>query len=271
MEQTKKGYVYILTNPSFKEGWVKIGKTSKTVEQRVKDLDGTAVPLPFVPFASVRTSKYSELERVVHETFDKLTELRIRQKREFFNINPDDALTILKRFASLLDDAEIKEYPQEATPMSVDKPSQGKEERWRKYWTEFIQYCKENGGLYADNAPVAANYIVKSIKVPYGVGVNAVVGLDFIRIEIYFNNKDKELNKQLFDYLYDKKSEIETEYGSPLIWEKLPDKTACRIKVDMETRPFEIEDRTELFEFMKEASSKLSVIFHNYIMTFKKD
>ena len=26
LDETKQGYVYILTNPSFKEDWVKIGK-----------------------------------------------------------------------------------------------------------------------------------------------------------------------------------------------------------------------------------------------------
>lgn len=44
------GYVYILTNPSFKEDWVKIGKSSRPVDVRSKELDNTAVPLPFEIF-----------------------------------------------------------------------------------------------------------------------------------------------------------------------------------------------------------------------------
>lgn len=38
------GYVYILTNPSFREDWVKIGKSSRSVNVRSKELDNTAVP-----------------------------------------------------------------------------------------------------------------------------------------------------------------------------------------------------------------------------------
>ena len=34
----EQGYVYILTNPSFKEEIVKIGITSGTVEKRMKEL-----------------------------------------------------------------------------------------------------------------------------------------------------------------------------------------------------------------------------------------
>lgn len=44
---TEPGYVYILTNPSFKEDWVKIGKSARPVDIRSKELDNTAVPLPF--------------------------------------------------------------------------------------------------------------------------------------------------------------------------------------------------------------------------------
>ena len=35
------GYVYILTNQSFREDWVKIGMSSRPVEQRLKELDNT--------------------------------------------------------------------------------------------------------------------------------------------------------------------------------------------------------------------------------------
>ena len=49
----QEGYVYILTNPSFKEDWVKIGKSSRPVDVRSKELDNTAVPLPFEIFATM--------------------------------------------------------------------------------------------------------------------------------------------------------------------------------------------------------------------------
>ena len=55
-----KGYVYILTKPSFKEDWIKIGKSSRPVDIRSKELDNTAVPLPFEIFATMKTCKYHE-------------------------------------------------------------------------------------------------------------------------------------------------------------------------------------------------------------------
>lgn len=103
------GYVYILTNPSFKEDWVKIGKSSRPVDIRSKELDNTAVPLPFEIYATLKTVKYEEVEKLIHKTIDRLTDLRIRQNREFFNVPPAKALDILKDISTTLDDAVIDE------------------------------------------------------------------------------------------------------------------------------------------------------------------
>ena len=104
------GYVYILTNPSFKEDWVKIGKSSRPVDLRSKELDNTAVPLPFEIYATMQTSKYNEVEKMVHKMIDRLTDLRIRQNREFFNVPPQVALDILRDIANAIDDAVVTLY-----------------------------------------------------------------------------------------------------------------------------------------------------------------
>ena len=110
MSNKEPGYVYILTNPSFREDWVKIGKSSRPVDVRSKELDNTAVPLPFEIFATMKTTKYNEVEKLVHKTIDRLTDLRIRQNREFFNVAPQMALDIFRDIASAIDDAEVTLY-----------------------------------------------------------------------------------------------------------------------------------------------------------------
>lgn len=106
----EKGYVYILTNPSFREDWVKIGKSARPVDVRSKELDNTAVPLPFEIYATIQTTKYDYVEKYIHKTIDRLTDLRIRQNREFFNVAPQVALDIFRDIAQMLDDAVITVY-----------------------------------------------------------------------------------------------------------------------------------------------------------------
>ena len=105
------GYVYILTNPSFRDNWVKIGKSARPVDVRSKELDNTAVPLPFEIYAVLKTEKYAEVEIQIHRMIDLVNpSVRIRKGREFFNVTPEVALRILEQCALTLDDAEIKIY-----------------------------------------------------------------------------------------------------------------------------------------------------------------
>ena len=110
MSNKEPGYVYILTNPSFREDWVKIGKSSRPVDVRSKELDNTAVPLPFEIFATMKTVKYNEVEKLVHKNIDRLSDLRIRQNREFFNVPPQVALDIFYDIAKIIDDADVVLY-----------------------------------------------------------------------------------------------------------------------------------------------------------------
>lgn len=110
MSGNETGYVYILTNPSFREDWVKIGKSTRPVNVRSKELDNTAVPLPFEIYATIETKKYAAVEKLVHKTIDRLTNLRIRAKREFFNVAPQVALDIFYDIAGTIDDAKVTRY-----------------------------------------------------------------------------------------------------------------------------------------------------------------
>jgi hypothetical protein len=131
MANKEPGYVYILTNPSFREDWVKIGK-STNMEKRLKTLNTTALPLPFKVYATIKTSKYEELEKIIHKQIDRLTDLRINQSREFFNVHPAQALDIFLDQATALDDAIVTKYengkPRQMYPV-LEKAKEEKEKK----------------------------------------------------------------------------------------------------------------------------------------------
>ena len=87
-------------------------------------------------------------------------------------------------------------------------------------------------------------------------------------MEIYIDTKDKDFNKKLFDYLYAQKEAIEAEYGNVLIWERMSDKRACRIKDEISCHTFEIDDKTEVFEFMRSSADKMYSIFNKTVLEF---
>ena len=91
------GIVYLLTNPVM-PGLVKIGMTTqKEIEQRMKELYTTGVPLPFeCQFAcKVKKSDCAKIEKALHTAFGPQ---RINANREFFRIQVEQAKAILELF-----------------------------------------------------------------------------------------------------------------------------------------------------------------------------
>ena len=52
-----------------------------------------------------------------------------------------------------------------------------------------------------------------------------------VRVELYIDRGDAEMNRQFFSYLHEQIKVVEHEFGGVLQWEPLEDKRACRIAV----------------------------------------
>ena len=78
------GYVYCLSNPSFRENIFKIGCTYNCPTLRAKTLYMTGVPTPFKIEIAQKVDNYKEVEKKLHEHFSSFGCERINKKREFF-------------------------------------------------------------------------------------------------------------------------------------------------------------------------------------------
>ena len=83
--------VYVLSNPAF-DRYVKVGRTID-LEQRLRQLDNTSVPLPFRCEFAIEVDDEVEAERLVHQAF---ADVRVRSSREFFEIEPQRVIAALK-------------------------------------------------------------------------------------------------------------------------------------------------------------------------------
>lgn len=103
----KSGYIYVLTNESFhRDNWIKIGY-AEDVERRVKELSGTAVPLPYEVYCTYeipRIKGVKDPDKLIHDLIQSLNPtLRISQNREFFELLPWDAYNMLFAIAQMHD------------------------------------------------------------------------------------------------------------------------------------------------------------------------
>lgn len=102
-----KGFIYIMTNPSFKE-YVKIGYATD-VKQRLDELNrSSAVPFAFRVYATYEVDSALS-DKKLHTILDKLNpDLRSMEEidgkkriREFYAMTPEDAYSILDAIAEI--------------------------------------------------------------------------------------------------------------------------------------------------------------------------
>lgn len=122
------GIVYLLTNPAM-PGIVKIGKTTNEDPQvRFNQLYTTGVPVPFECALAVKVRDENKAETALHVAFGPY---RINPRREFFEIETDQAIAIL----SLLGSEDVTPgviAENEATMDNVDKASREKLSKSRR-------------------------------------------------------------------------------------------------------------------------------------------
>ncbi|MCK5081085.1 MAG: GIY-YIG nuclease family protein [Candidatus Moranbacteria bacterium] len=83
--------IYILINEAM-PGYVKIGLTTD-LEQRIRSLDTTSVPLPFECFYACTVKDSGFVEKQLHDAF---LDHRVRSSREFFEVSPERVVSALK-------------------------------------------------------------------------------------------------------------------------------------------------------------------------------
>ena len=83
--------VYVLNNPAF-DNYVKVGRTTN-LEQRLRALDNTSVPLPFRCVYAIEVDDDVNVERLVHQAF---ADHRTRTTCEFFEIDAQRIIAALR-------------------------------------------------------------------------------------------------------------------------------------------------------------------------------
>jgi len=145
------GVVNVLVNDAF-DGYVKIGKT-RNLDQRLRSLDNTSVPLPFRCVYAIEVPNDDEVERLLHQTF---ADLRIRSSREFFDIDPQRVISAMKltacRDVTPKDDIAADEDGLRAIEKTARRP--------RKVYSIFDADLKVGDIVsYANNSAIEAEVI----------------------------------------------------------------------------------------------------------------
>ncbi|MCH7782640.1 DUF4268 domain-containing protein, partial [candidate division KSB1 bacterium] len=147
----------------------------------------------------------------------------------------------------------------------------GAKKEWAKsqrilhnFW---VQYLENFGSelLRYKSGPPKSNYLGVSTG-NAGIYLFMCVTKRGIRVEIYIDRADRDLNKKAFDELFLSKIDIEKEIGLKLLWLRLDNKNASKISYDNnQLNVYDEKNWDQINEFLSENSLKFKDIFFDRI------
>ena len=128
------------------------------------------------------------------------------------------------------------------------------------FWSEFLKEVNKHNSLCANLSPSKDAWIGIGSGVS-GVNINLVVTRSYARVEIYINRGVAQ-NKEVFDYFYAQKEQIEKNFGASLNWARMDDKVTCRIKWQLDgVSIFDESDHPKMTAFLIDGLERMKKAF----------
>ena len=206
MAETLGEIVYVLTNPAM-PGLTKIGKTTQQdMSSRMNQLYTTGVPVPFECLYACQVKDCGVVESALHMAFGNA---RVNPKREFFKIEPERVVAILK-LPELKDVTPSVEKEIADSLDDTDKESRDDLKRSRRPRMNFKEMNIPVGAVlkYVDDDQIQVNVVddkhVEHNSVPCSLtkAHREIFGLDYnVQPAPYWTYNGKRL-KEIYDDTY---------------------------------------------------------------------
>lgn len=131
-----------------------------------------------------------------------------------------------------------------------------------EFWNKFNEVVEQNGKPFNIRKATTDHWYDVALGISEAhISINLVNKSSYVVIDVYIND-----NKELFDKLMDKKDIIESELGFKLVWDRLDNGKASRIKYRIKGLNF--DDHSNYEELMKEIIDKVIImraVFKKYM------
>lgn len=103
-----------------------------------------------------------------------------------------------------------------------------------KFWGQLLERARQRGvQSHAQRSPGKDSWLSAGAGIKSGVAYNYNVWTDSAAVDLWIQTESAAENKRIFDHLHRHREKIETAFGGPLIWDRLDDKRASRIRADV--------------------------------------
>lgn len=129
-----------------------------------------------------------------------------------------------------------------------------------KFWTRFIDYSNQHGGLFASRKPSKDQWLTHTEN---GVIVSIVLKKTSCAVELNIKEESKEKSDAVFNRLLKDKAHIEVELG-PMVWHFKENSISAKIYQEIARSFLVSQDESAIFQFFTERSAKFVKVFEPY-------
>ncbi len=129
-----------------------------------------------------------------------------------------------------------------------------------KFWTKFIDYSNQHGGLFASRKPSKDQWLTRTEN---GVIVSIVLKKTSCAVELNIKEGSKEKSDEAFYRLMTDKTHIEVELG-PIVWHIKENSISAKIYQEIEKSFLVPQDESAIFQFFTERSARFVKVFEPY-------
>lgn len=183
------------------------------------------------------------------------------------NIDSDTKFAALKKLLSLfgMEDELLIRYAADST---ISASEASRHNIRRAFWKQLLPQIKDTR-LFANVNPTKDHWLTAGAGIS-GLGFTLVATKSCARIELSVTTASKETNKRYFHELHKHKEEIETLFGSELVWEELPEGKMSRIKAELPgVSLYNQNDWQAMNEFLVDSTPRFEAAFRPYIDKLK--
>ena len=135
---------------------------------------------------------------------------------------------------------------------SAKREAAGRFNLRQEFWTETLKALDTAGvDLFRNASPSREQWLSVGSGLS-GVGYNMIFGKSEVRVDLYIARPEAEPSKAIFDALQAQQEEIEAVFSKALVWQRLDDKKACRIKYSKPFDGYNRENWPEMIDWLVE-------------------
>ena len=103
-----------------------------------------------------------------------------------------------------------------------------------RFWEGLLEVLNKKTNLFRNISPSRDNWLAAGTGTG-GVYYQIIIRMNNATIQLAIDkSKAGELNKRIFDYLYEKKDEIEKSFGEEIIWRRMDNQISSRIEFNID-------------------------------------